>query len=213
MTTHAPRPRLPGHWLAVAVLVGVAVGYTLAVDPVVHSPAQVVYPVVWLGASGAFLWAVRDRLGSAGPAALAAGAGYTLALLWVAGLLGTGATPGSLSVHLGVFGWGPAVVYAGPLVSVRVVPFLVVGYATLGAVAATAVAATPRSAAAGVVGLFACVSCSAPLVAGVAGAVGAGSLAASLSHAQYPLATVAFLLAGGGLAAVARRFGTASSRS
>ncbi|WP_340100700.1 DUF7546 family protein [Salinibaculum salinum] len=205
MAGHATEPMVPRLWVAAATAVGVVLGYTLAVDPVVHSLSQVVYPVVWLAASLTVLWLVRERLADLSPVPLAVGAGYTLVLLWTAGLLGSPAGPAGLFVHFGMPGWGPAVVYTGSFLTVTVVPFLVVGYATLGVLAASALQATLQTTAAGVLGLFACVSCTAPLLAGLAGSLGAGSVAATISTAQYPLATAAFLLSAGALAVLARR--------
>jgi hypothetical protein len=204
-TTTTTVPRLPRHWLGVAALLGAALGYGLAVTPRIHSPAQLLYPVVWTGASLAALWVVRDALGRVRPLAAAVGAGYTLALLWTAGLLAPASGPVGATLHLAMPGWGPAVVYTGPFLTLQAIPFLLVGYLTLGALVALAVGQTLRTAAAGVVGLFACVSCTAPLVAGIAGALGAGSLSASLSHAQYPVATAAFLVSLGALVTVLRR--------
>jgi hypothetical protein len=189
----------PRFWAALAAIVGAALGYGLAVDPVVHSPTQLVYPVLWLGGSVAALWAVRDSIDRTRPLAVVAGVGYTLLLLWTAGLLSAAVGGVGLSVHLAMPGWGPAVVYTGPFVTLRLVPFLVVGYATLGGLVALAVSRTTRTTAAGTVGLFACVSCTAPLLAGLAGSLGAGSLSATLTHAQYPVATAAFFLSAGAL--------------
>ena len=197
MTRLRPVQRVPRRWTALAVVAGVTIGYALAADPIVHSPAQLLYPSVWLGASAIALWRVRYALDFVRPAAVAVGIGYTGVLLWLAGLLSSAAGPVGLSVHLAMPGWGPAVIYTGPLVTLRFVPFLVVGYATLGVLFALAVDQTRRSTAAGIVGLFACVSCSAPLFAGIAGSLGVTSLSATLSHAQYPIATAAFVLSGG----------------
>lgn len=196
--------QVPGRWVAVAVGIGILVGYTLAVDPVVRSPQQVVYPFIWIGCSLTALWLVRDRLGVS-PLSLSVGAAYTLVLLWTAGLLGPPHGVTGVSVHLGLPGWSPTVVYSGSVVSLTVVPFLVVGYVTLGVLAANALRATLETTAAGVLGLFACVSCTAPLFAGIAGSLGAGSVAATLSTAQYPLATAAFLLSAGSLVVLTRR--------
>jgi hypothetical protein len=181
------------------------VGYTLAVDPVVHSLSQVLYPLVWVTASLTALWLVRDHLTDFGPVAIAAGVGYTLLLLWTAGLLGTPAGPSGVSVHFALPGWGPAMVYTGSVLTVIVVPFLLAGYATLGVLAASAIQATLQTTAAGLLGLFACVSCTAPLLAGLAGSLGAGSVATTISTAQYPLATAAFLLSAGSLVVLTRR--------
>ena len=205
MSGHATERTPPRLWAAVAALVGAGIGYTLAVDPVVQSVSQVLYPLCWLAASASALWLVRDRLPPLRPLPVAVAVGYTLVLLWTAGLVMAPAGPADLSVHFALPGWGPAVAYTNSLVTVVVVPFLVVGYATLGVLAASAVRATVRTTAAGVLGLFACVSCTAPLIAGLAGSLGAGSVAATLSSAQYPLATAAFLLSAGSLVVLARR--------
>jgi hypothetical protein len=196
-TTQRSVLALPRRWVVLAVAVGMTIGYGLAVDPVIHSPAQLAYPAVWLAVSAAALWVVRDAVGSVRPLSAAVGVGYTALLLWTAGLLSSAVGETGLAVHLAMPGWGPAVVYTGPLVTLRLVPFLVVGYATLGALAALALDQTLRTTAAGALGFFACVSCSAPLFAGIAGSLGAGSLSATLSQAQYPVATAAFVLSVG----------------
>lgn len=206
-------PDLQRRWVLLAAAVGATLGYGLAVDPVVHSPAQLVYPVVWSVAGVTALLTVRRSLGRVRPLAGLVGAGYTLVLLWTAGLLSAPVGPPRLTLHLAMPGWGPALAYTGPFVSFRFIPFLVFGYATLGVLVALAVHQTLRATAAGFLGLFACVSCTAPLLAGIAGSLGAGSLSATLSHAQYPLATVAFLVSAGALTAVVRRSASPSGGS
>lgn len=200
------RPRLPLSWVGLAVVAGVTLGYWLAVDPVVQSPSQVAYPLLWLAVSTVGVWVAVDAgARSLSPLPALAGGAYTVVLLWTAGLLAPAASEPTLSVHLAIPGWGPAVHYVGPFAALTVVPFLVGGYATLGLLAAVAVDRTWSASMPGAVGLLACVSCTAPLVAAVAGSVGAGSLAATLSHAQYPVATAAFLLSVGGFVVVLRR--------
>ena len=201
MSAHSVRKSVPVGPIAAAVGVGLTLGYAAAVDPIVRSPAQVAYPLVWVLASGAALKRyVGPALASASLPALAVGSGYALALQYTAGLLGPASAPSSTSVHLALPGWGPALVHTGPLVSVRLIPFLTIGYLTLGALAAVAVDRTWSASGPGLVGLFACVSCTAPLIAAVAGSLGAGTVATTVSHAQYPLATAAFLLSVGGFA-------------
>ncbi|MEF8886233.1 MAG: hypothetical protein V5A30_00385 [Haloarculaceae archaeon] len=190
-------PTPPLRWVGAAVVAGLALGYTLAVEPTVASAEQVVYPVVWLLASGLALWRVRDRLPDLGRRALAVGAAYTLVLLFSAGLVGSPTGSPGMEMYLAAPGWGPALVYGGPVVRVVLIPFLIVGYLTLGLLGALAVHRTLRAAAPGVLGLFACVSCTAPLLAGLAGSLGSGSLAATLLRAQYPVATAVFLLSVG----------------
>lgn len=190
-------PTPPLRWVGVAVVAGLALGYTLAVEPTVAAAEQVAYPVVWLLASGLALWRVRDRLPGLGARPLAAGAAYTLVLLASAGLVGPAVADPGPEVYLAAPGWGPALVYGGPVVRVVVIPFLAVGYLTLGLLGALAVQRTLRATAPGVLGLFACVSCTAPLLAALAGSLGSGSLAATLLRAQYPVATGVFLVSVG----------------
>ncbi|WP_440990570.1 DUF7546 family protein [Haloarchaeobius baliensis] len=200
------RPRLPLSWVALAVVAGLTLGYWLAVDPVVQSAAQVAYPLLWLAVSAVGVAVAVDAgARSLSPLPALVGGAYVVVLLWTAGLLAPAASAPELSVHLAIPGWGPAVHYVGPFVALTVVPFLVAGYATLGLLAAVAVDRTWSASMPGAVGLLACVSCTAPLVATVAGSLGAGSLAATLSTAQYPVATAAFLLSIGGFAVVLRR--------
>lgn len=208
VTATASRPSLSREQLAAATLVGVTLGYALAVDPVVHSATQLLYPAVWLVTSAAALqWLVAPRLGSVSPPSVAAGVGYALVLLWVAGLLGPATGPPGIDVHLGLPGWGPAVFYTGPVASVGVVPFLTVGYLTLGLLLAVVLERNFRASAAGLLGVFACVGCTAPLLAAFAGAAGAAPIAAALTRAQYPVATAAFLGAVGALAVAVSRTG------
>jgi hypothetical protein len=190
--------------VALAAVVGVAAGYGLAVDPVVYAPGQVLYPLVWLAVSVATLWrVVRPRLGTLDAVSGLVGAGYTVVLFAVAGLLRLGETAPGVAVHHGFPGWGPTLAVSGP-VALTLVPFLTAGYATLGSLAAVAVGQTRAGAAPGLLGLFACVSCAAPLLGAIAGALGSGSLAAALSGAQYPVATAVFLLSVGGFVFVLR---------
>lgn len=181
-------------------------GYTAAVDPVVHSLDQVLYPIIWVGISVGALWLLpQTARQSLGGGSILVGVGYMLVLLWTAGLVTSPAGSPGLSVHLGLPGWGPAVVYTADFLTVIVVPFLIVGYATLGVLAAVAFQTSWGAAGPGLIGLFACVSCSAPLLAAVAGSVGAGSVAAALTTAQYPVATAIFAVSAAALTAIARR--------
>ncbi len=194
------RPPLSRGQGVAAALVGMVIGYGLAVDPVVHSAEQVLYPLLWLVASAiALRYLVAPQLGSLSLRSAAAGVSYALVLLSIAGLVGPASGHQGLSVHLGIPGWGPAVFYTGPLLSVSIIPFLTVGYLTLGLLVAVTIDRSWKASGAGLLGVFACVGCSAPLLAGVAGSVGAGSLSATLSQAQYPIATAAFLLSIAGL--------------
>jgi len=198
--TAAVRPPLSREQGVAAALVGMVIGYALAVDPVVHSVEQVLYPLLWLVASAITLrYLVAPRLGSLSLRSATVGVGYTLVLLWIAGLVGPASGHPGLSVHLGIPGWGPAVFYTGPVLSVSIVPFLTAGYLTLGLLVAVAIDRSWKASGAGLLGVFACVGCSAPLLVGLAGSIGAGSLSATLSQAHYLVATTAFLLSIAGL--------------
>lgn len=197
---------IPHAWVLLASLAGITIGYTAATDPVVHSMDQVLYPAVWIAASGLALWLVPDyHWRSLGIATLGIGVGYTLVLLWTANLLQSPAGPEGLSLHLGIPGWGPAVVLTSGFFTLTLVPFLLFGYATLGVLAGLAIRQSWQAAAPGLVGLLACVSCTAPLLAAVAGSLGAGSIAASLTQAEYPVATAFFLISVVALTAILRR--------
>ncbi|MFB6297646.1 MAG: hypothetical protein ABEH56_03915 [Salinirussus sp.] len=194
----------------VAVGIGALAGYSAAVGPTVRSLGQVIYPVVWTAGTVVAVVLARSRLDSLTGGTAAVGGLYTLFLCWSAGLIrltGPGAGPPALSIHLGLPGWGPAVVYSGPGVSVTAIPFLLAGYLALGLLAAVVLAGAGLPGrggglVAGLAGLCSCVSCGAPAVAGVAAAAGLGSAHTVLAGANYPVATVAFLLAVAGFRVV-----------
>ena len=78
MSTHTVREGLPSGLIVAAAGVGVLVGYTAAVDPVVRTPAQVAYPLVWVLASGAALKRyVVPAIASSSLPAVAVGGGRT----------------------------------------------------------------------------------------------------------------------------------------
>lgn len=203
-TDHERRPELPTTWVLLAAAVGATLGYGLAVEPEIRTAGQVLYPIVWVAISLGALWYARPSIRSFGPLPAAVAVAYPLVLLWTAGLLTLAVGPPETEIYWAMPGWGPAVLYTGFGVSVRFVPFLFAGYATLGVLAGAALSRTLEATAAGVLGLFACVSCTAPLLAGLAGSLGAGTLAATIQQAQYPVATVAFALSAFALTAVVR---------
>jgi hypothetical protein len=191
-------------WVALvlnAEFILVAGYYTLATDVTLRDPLFAVVPFVWLNLAG---WAIvrttpapadlrKRRL-----AALVA-AGYFLMLAYFGGVLGPGTGTGraaSVSLQFAQLppGWNPALLYNGSVVSLVVLPYKLVGYVAL----AYLVYATALDAASalvgGVLGLFSCVSCTFPLLAGVVtGIVGSGSAVAGFTASNsYLLSTVVF---------------------
>jgi hypothetical protein len=187
--------------LAVELLVVVV--YLLLVPGLPTDPTFYGYllvPFVWINAA---LWglartevpdASRRRRAVAG----AVGLGYLLVLGYAGGLYGgTGAAATGLRLSLAFPpGWSPAAVYSGADLRVVVLPFKLFGYAALAYLVYVTVLETAGGLAAGVVGLFSCVSCTLPVIAAaLSGLVGgAGALAAAASAQSYGLSTVVFVV-------------------
>lgn len=156
------------------------VGYLLATGVTVRDWTLFVVPFVWINVG---IWAlVRTDPPTAGSrkrrVAAVLAAGYFLLLAYFGGLIGPGhVQTASLRIELvGIPpGWSPALLYAGPVVSLAVLPYKLVGYVTLAyLIYATALEAS-GAIAGGVLGIFSCVSCSFPLVAGVLSGVVGGT--------------------------------------
>ena len=178
------------------------VGYVVAFDVLVRDWTLFVVPFVWINVAA---WAVyHTRPASASPrkrrlAALVAG-GYFLLLAYFGGVIALGGHDhvSALTVNLVSLppGWSPSIIYTGELVHLVVTPYKVLGYVALSyLVYATALDAA-GALVGGIVGIFSCVSCSFPLIAGVlTGIVGGGSaLAAATAEASYLLSTVVFVV-------------------
>ncbi|MEF8791285.1 MAG: hypothetical protein V5A61_14265 [Haloarculaceae archaeon] len=177
-------------------------GYLAVVGPEVTRPLFYLYPFVWINAAAYALWRtelpsapVRRKL-AAGAVALL----YLGVLSYVGGLFGfgSGGAPVGLRLELTALppGWSPALIYAGTSLQFALLPFKILGYIAL----AYLLYATLLDAAAGLVGgalgLFSCVSCTLPVIAGVlSGFVGgAGAVAAAAYGQSYALSTVVFVL-------------------
>jgi hypothetical protein len=208
--TGSPLARLRPHpdvIVAGVALVSVellAVVVYLLVVPNVYPTRPLFYaiPFVWINAALWGVWRVRS------PAAprrrrLVAGAlaaAYLAVLAYVGGLVGAGV--GDLATGLRVEvvslppGWGPAVIYAGEDVVVRLLAFKTLGYLALAYLVYAAVLDAAGGAAAGLLGLFSCVSCTLPVIAAVLSSTvgGAGALAALALGQSYPLSTAVFVV-------------------
>ncbi|MDR5672360.1 putative membrane protein [Halalkaliarchaeum sp. AArc-CO] len=180
--------------------------YFLATDAEATQPRYLLYPLAWVAVG---LWApfrVGPKTGStrARIVGAAVAVGYFLLVVWIAGLIGTHGDHAhhvqtGLDVALASPGWGPRVSYVTAVGHVTVIPYLVVGYATLSYLVYAAIADATSAAASGVLGLFACVGCSFSLLASVvAGAAGGSSgLATAVYSLSIDLSTLVFLFAVG----------------
>lgn len=164
-----------------------------------------VYPFLWINVG---VWAVyradvrpgiRRERWIAGTIATA----YFVALLWVPGQVGLGtAATGSLvptvdqvRIAWHVPGWGPILAVDGAL-RMYLVPFEVVGYASIAYLAYANLVAATRGVLAGVLGLATCVGCTVPILVPLLGLVGgpATGLASTATAWSYDAGTAIFLL-------------------
>jgi hypothetical protein len=164
----------------------------------------VLVPFVWINLSVWVFLRVRPAATDVRrwPAALV-GVGYFLLLAVLGGLLvaGDGGTTG-LRLHLTGFpGWAPLAIADAGVVSLVVVPFKLIGYLALTWLVYVTVADASGALLGGAVGLFACVSCTFPLVAGLlSGLSGSTAAAAAVYSNSYLLSTVVFAVTVGLLA-------------
>jgi hypothetical protein len=179
----------------------VLLAYLVVETPIITRPLFYLIPFVWINAA---LWGVFRVSPSRGStrqrvAALGIAGGYFLVLGYFGGLYGPSAGPATgLRVAFDSIppGWGPAVIYGGTAVQFALLPFKLVGYATLAYLVYATVVDAASSVVGGVLGLFSCVSCTLPVIAGiVSGFVGGTSAVAAAAYNQsYLLSTVVFVV-------------------
>ncbi len=128
-------------------------------------------------------------------------AGYFGLLAFAGGLIGFGIGEAATGFRIAPLppGFGPAILYSGELVTINLLPVYLIGYAALAYLVYVTVIDASSSAAAGLLGLFSCVSCSWPIIVSLASAAtGSGSvLAASALQVSYGLSTAVFVLTAG----------------
>jgi len=161
------------------------------------------YGLIWLNVSA---WVVANSrptptTPSVRRRGLLVAGGYFLLLLFAGGVVGVGigdAATGLRPAWL-PFGFGPALLYSGALVTINLIPIYLIGYAALAYLVYVTVTEAAGSAAAGIIGLFSCVSCSWPIVASLVSAItGSGSiLVASALQVSYGVSTAVFVLTAG----------------
>jgi hypothetical protein len=91
-------------------------------------------------------------------------------------------------------GWSPSLIYTGELLHLVVLPYKVIGYVALAYLVYKTALDASSAIFGGVVGIFSCVSCSFPLIAGLVTGIGGGSLAAATAQSSYLLSTVVFVV-------------------
>lgn len=168
--------------------------------PLLRVVAFYLYPWIWLNVA---LFAILRTRVSQAPirrrlAATAIAGGYFLVLAYAGGLVGLGGTGSGLRVALESLppGWSPALMYDGTALTIILLPFKVVGYLGLAYLVYATVLDAAGSALGGMLGLFSCVSCTLPVVAGLLSGVigGTGGLVTAAYGQSYALSTVAFVL-------------------
>ncbi|MDY6780718.1 MAG: hypothetical protein SV760_09320 [Halobacteria archaeon] len=186
-------------WLAL-VLVEVlsAVIYFSLSPSTAVTVRHVVYPFVWINLS---IWAVSKVYvpdASVSKRLVAGGISvfYLTLLTYFGGVLGF-ADP-SIAYDFGVTwaspGWGPILYGSLGGFYFKLVPFFVVGYATLSYLVYTGILEATKSALAGAVGLVSCVGCTWPVIsAALSVLVGSTTFLGSTVYAwSYGLSTVVF---------------------
>ena len=194
-----PRRETVGVLAALTLAELAVLGVYLATMPVAVTELRYfLYPFVWLNVSLLAFWRVtpRDVAGRRRWLAVGVGVAYFLALAAVGGVLAA-STASGVTVHWALPpGWGPMVLaHVGP-VRVAAAPYQVVGYLALAYLVYATLADAEASLAGGFVGLFACVSCTLPLLAAVVSSLAGGAVAfGSASALSYDLSTAVFVLA------------------
>ncbi|MFP4174804.1 MAG: hypothetical protein ACLFSW_03385 [Halobacteriales archaeon] len=184
--------------LFVAVQVAAVALYFILSDTVAVTVRHALYPVIWVTLSA---WVfvrtpLPDELPWYAPVVAVVSGVYFLALLWLAGLVGTAESPGlAIDVTGASPGWGPVLAYSGDLVYLRIIPFQVVGYAALAYLVFVALTDTASSLVGAAVGLVSCVGCTWTLVAGALSVVGSAGVTAVVQSYSYELSTLVFVTA------------------
>lgn len=189
-------------WLAVVLVEAslLLAYFTLTTAEPTSEVRYLVYPFVWINAG---LWGVRrttphpgSRLHRVGGMVIASA--YLLVVLYVPGVIGIGApgTPTDLRVAMYAPGWGPIVAFTSPWLRLYLVPFEVLGYASLAYLVYANVLELTRSAVSGALGLVTCVGCTVPVLTPLVGLLGgpAASLTTTAYAWSYDIGTAIFLL-------------------
>lgn len=174
--------------------------YVLLTPASLSSFRLIGYGLIWLNVSAWVIVNSRPDPSSTVArrrARLVAG-GYFGLLLFAGGVVGAGIGDAATGFRIAwlPFGFGPAALYSGAVVTINLIPIYLLGYGALASLVYDTVIEASGSAAAGLLGLFSCVSCSWPIIVSLASAVTGGSsiLVASALQVSYGPSTAVFVL-------------------
>ncbi|WP_340100595.1 DUF7546 family protein [Salinibaculum salinum] len=193
-------------WLALVFTTEflIVAAYVLVFDVAIRDWTLFVVPFVWINVAG---WAIYHTTPAPSLArrrriAGAIAGGYFLLLSYFGGIFAVhshdhGPVGGFTVDFVGLPpGWSPSLLYTGEMVHLVFLPYKVIGYIALAYLVYKTALDASSAIFGGLVGIFSCVSCSFPLIAGiVTGVVGGGSaLAAATAQSSYLLSTVVFVI-------------------
>ncbi|MEF8881743.1 MAG: hypothetical protein V5A34_04370 [Halapricum sp.] len=177
--------------------------WLLTEQPQFDSPLgfrQILYPFVWINVGLWAIWRTNPARTTRRRRYLAASlaVGYFLLLAYAGGLVGP-ATRFSVAPGFALDtppGFSPALLYDGSLIKMSLLPYKVVGYLALAYLVYATIIDAASSAITGVLGLFACISCTWPIIAAVVtGTLGGGAAVANAVYAGgYDLSIAVFLV-------------------
>jgi hypothetical protein len=159
-----------------------------------------VYPFIWINAG---LWAVFRSDANYGSRphrllAVSIAGVYLVTILYLSGNVGPGVAeaPVDLRVEMYAPGWGPMLAFTSPWLRLFLLPFEVVGYASLAYLLYVNVLDLTRGVFSGALGLVTCIGCTAPILAPLIGFLGgpATSLTTTAYQWSYDIGTLVFLL-------------------
>jgi hypothetical protein len=186
--------------LAVNVELAAVLAYFALTGASLTSPLFTLYGLVWLNL--ALVVFARYRPPVPGDArerrrALTIAVGYAMLLAVFGGIIGVAPPRTTPGVELALLppGWGPALIVNVGVAAAVLIPAKVLGYAALAYLLYGAVVDAAGAGVAGVVGLFSCLSCSLPILAGAAASVvgGGAFVAATVSGIGYGPSTLVFV--------------------
>jgi hypothetical protein len=197
----SPKRRTMGVWIAVLAIEAYLLVAYFALTPATPSGGlrYLLYPFVWINAG---LWVLRavspdPRARTHRVIGLAVAGAYLFVLLYLPGTIGFGAAGRPIDLRVAMYapGWGPLVAFSSPWLRLYLVPFQVIGYASLAYLVYANVLVLTRSVLSGVLGLVTCIGCTAPALAALLGLIGGptASLTTTAYAWSYDIGTAIFL--------------------
>lgn len=164
------------------------------------SPSFTLYGLVWVNLALVVFARYRPPAGDAVTRrrAFVVAIAYVLLLAVFGGVVGVAPPRTTPGVELALLppGWGPALVVNVGVAAAVLMPAKVLGYAALAYLLYGAVVDAAGAGIAGVLGLFSCLSCSLPILAGAAASIvgGGAFVAAAATGLGYGPSTLVFVI-------------------